>query len=108
MLFNRIKRAIDRYHLLEKGERLIVGVSAGVDSMVLLHLLNGFRQEFELSLIIAHIHHGLRPVESEREAELVQQVSVRLGLRDKVSSQSPTARSRGSGNTPTSRDCSPR
>ncbi|OGP77656.1 MAG: tRNA lysidine(34) synthetase TilS [Deltaproteobacteria bacterium RBG_16_49_23] len=80
MLVEQVRRAIDRYRLLERGDRVIVGVSAGVDSMVLLHLLNGFRQEFELSLIIAHIHHGLRPVESEREAELVQQVSVRLGL----------------------------
>src|SRR3989304_3345534 len=80
MLFNRIKRAIDRYHLLEKGERLIVGVSAGVDSMVLLHLLNAYREAFDLSLIIAHINHGLRPEESEREAELVHKESERLGL----------------------------
>jgi tRNA(Ile)-lysidine synthase len=54
MLFNQIKRTIDRYHLLEKGDRLIVGVSAGVDSMVLLHLLNTLRKAFDLSLIVAH------------------------------------------------------
>jgi len=80
MLFEQVRRTIDHYHLLEKGDRVIVGVSAGVDSMVLLHLLNAFRQEFDLFLIVAHIHHGLRPVESEREAELVQKESVRLGL----------------------------
>jgi len=80
MLFNRIKRAIDRYHLLEKGERLIVGVSAGVDSMVLLHLLNAYREAFDLSLIVAHVNHGLRPGESEKEAELVEKESAGLGL----------------------------
>jgi len=80
MLFEQVRRTIDHYHLLEKGDRVIVGVSAGVDSMVLLHLLNAFRQEFDLFLIVAHIHHGLRPVESEREAELVQKESVRFGL----------------------------
>lgn len=80
MLFEQVRRTIDHYRLLEKGDRVIMGVSAGVDSMVLLHLLNAFRQEFDLFLIVAHIHHGLRPVESEKEAELVQKESVRLGL----------------------------
>jgi tRNA(Ile)-lysidine synthase len=80
MLFSQIKRAIAHYHLLEKGDRLIVGVSAGVDSMVLLHLLNAYRKTFDLSLIVAHVNHGLRPVESEREAALVQKESARFGL----------------------------
>jgi tRNA(Ile)-lysidine synthase len=59
---------------------LIVGVSAGVDSMVLLHLLNTCQEAFHLSLIVAHVNHGLRPEESEREAELVRKESERLGL----------------------------
>ncbi len=80
MLLNEIKRAIDRYRLVEQGDRLIVGVSGGVDSMVLLHLLNACREAFELSLIVAHVNHGLRPAESEREAELVQKEAARLGL----------------------------
>lgn len=80
MLFNQIKRAIDCHHLVEKGDRLIVGVSGGVDSMVLLHLLDACREAFDLSLIVAHVNHGLRPVESEKEAELVQKEAARLGL----------------------------
>jgi tRNA(Ile)-lysidine synthase len=80
MLLDHIKRTINQYHLLDKGDRLIVGVSAGVDSMVLLHLLNAFRQEFDLSLIVAHVNHGLRPKESEEEAELVKRESERFGL----------------------------
>ncbi len=80
MLFDRVKRTIDRYCLLEKGDGLIVGVSGGVDSMVLLHLLNACRVTFDLSLIVAHVNHGFRPEESEREAELVQKESARLRL----------------------------
>jgi len=80
MLFKQVKRTIDRYHLLKKDDRLIVGVSAGVDSMVLLHLLNAFREAFNFSLIVAHVNHGLRPEESEKEAELVQKESEQLGL----------------------------
>jgi tRNA(Ile)-lysidine synthase len=68
MLFNQVKRTIDHYHLLEKGDRLIVGVSGGVDSMVLLHLLNAYREVLDLSLIVAHVNHGLRPEESVKDS----------------------------------------
>jgi tRNA(Ile)-lysidine synthase len=80
MLLDQVKRTVDLYHLLEKGDRVIVGVSGGMDSMVLLHVLNTYRQAFDLSLIVAHVNHGLRPDESGREADLVQKESERLGL----------------------------
>ena len=57
-----------------------MGVSAGVDSMVLLHVLNAFRRDLELSLIVAHVNHGLRPAAAEKEAELVRHTSEDLGL----------------------------
>src|SRR4030067_2259905 len=80
MLLYRLKRAIERHHLLDQDDRVIVGVSGGVDSMVLLHLLNAYREELNLFLIEAYVNHGLRPGESEREAELVRNESSRLGL----------------------------
>jgi tRNA(Ile)-lysidine synthase len=79
-LFVQVKRTIDRYQLLNRDDRLIVGVSGGVDSMVLLHLLNAYRKELNLFLIAAYVNHGLRPEESEKEAELVRNESNRLGL----------------------------
>jgi tRNA(Ile)-lysidine synthase len=80
MVLDQFKRAIDCQRLVEKGDRLIVGVSGGVDSMVLLHLLFACREAFDLSLIVAHVNHGLRPAESEKEAELVENEAARLGL----------------------------
>ncbi|OGP88847.1 MAG: tRNA lysidine(34) synthetase TilS [Deltaproteobacteria bacterium RBG_16_48_10] len=80
MLFKRVQKTIGRYHLLGGGDRVVLGVSGGVDSMVLLHLLYNLREEFSLSLIVAHVNHGLRPNESKKEAELVERESNRLGL----------------------------
>jgi len=80
MLLHRVKRTIDHYQLLNQGDRLVVGVSAGVDSMVLLHLLNTCRQTLNLSLIVAYVNHGLRPNESEKEADLIQKECERLRL----------------------------
>ena len=80
MLVSRVKRTIDHYHLLNQGDRVVLGVSAGVDSMVLLHLLNACSQTFNLSLVVAYVNHGLRPSESEQEADLVQKECERLRL----------------------------
>ena len=79
MLLDKVKKTMGRYHLLNKGDRLITGVSGGVDSAVLLYLLNACRQEFEISLVVAHVNHGLRPKEAEKEAEVVQREAERLG-----------------------------
>jgi tRNA(Ile)-lysidine synthase len=80
MLFRRVKKTIDRYHLLDRDDRVVAAISGGVDSMVMLYLLNEARKDFGLSLIVGHVNHGLRPDESKKEAELVEQESTRLGL----------------------------
>ena len=80
MMFNRVKQTIERHHLLDRGDQVVVGVSGGIDSMVLLHLLHSLCEDFALSLIVAHVNHGFRPEESKREAELVEKESTRLGL----------------------------
>ena len=46
-------------------EKVVVAVSAGVDSVVLLHLLNELPREMKPSLHVAHINHQLcRTVET--------------------------------------------
>lgn len=79
-LLRKVKRTIDQYHLLEKDDRLIVGVSGGIDSMVLLYILNTLRQKYNLSIIVAHLNHGLRPEEAYQEASLVRKETEKFGF----------------------------
>lgn len=58
---------------------VVVGVSGGVDSMVLLDLLSHFARQRGLRLTVAHAHHGLRGVAADGDAEMVRQVTVRWG-----------------------------
>lgn len=48
-----------------RGRRLAVGLSGGVDSVVLLHVLRVLAPEFGYRLSAAHVHHGLSPHASE-------------------------------------------
>ena len=46
---------------LKPGSKLLVAVSGGVDSMVLLDVLDRLRGELQVRLHAAHLDHGLRP-----------------------------------------------
>ena len=56
----QVRETIDDHKLLRKGERVIVGVSGGPDSVVLLTVLNALRYELGITLHAAHLNHQLR------------------------------------------------
>ena len=61
------------------GRPILLGFSGGADSTALLHLMLQCRQFFPIELILAHVDHRWRE-ESTREAEMLQQMSQRLGI----------------------------
>lgn len=58
--------------MLGRGERVILAVSGGVDSMVMLHLLLCLRARYHVSLHVAHLNHDLRGTESAEAADFVR------------------------------------
>ncbi len=62
------------------GECLIVGVSGGVDSMVLLHLVRELSRELPIRVIAAHLNHTLRGKESERDERFVRETCSAWGI----------------------------
>lgn len=66
--------------MLQPGDRVIVAVSGGPDSVCLLDVLYGLKDDLELELVIAHFNHGLRPGEDEAETQFVSSLAVSLGL----------------------------
>jgi len=70
-LLNQVRRTIEKYGLLTAGDRIVVGVSGGPDSLCLLHVLLRMREQYHLRLHVAHLHHGARGAEADADAEFV-------------------------------------
>jgi tRNA(Ile)-lysidine synthase len=67
--------------LLRPGQFILVAVSGGLDSMVLLTLLHELSRRTNWRLIVAHLNHQLRGRSSDEDEKLVSRVAERLGLR---------------------------
>lgn len=79
-LQKRVKAFVLRHRLFQSGERVVVGVSGGPDSLCLLHLLAGLQKQLGVELMAAHLDHGLRPESAQEEAGYVQEVCSHLGV----------------------------
>lgn len=66
--------------LFSPGDHLVVGVSGGPDSMALLHVLSRLASTLDITMVVAHADHGLRPEAARFEEELVQREAAALGL----------------------------
>ena len=79
-LLQAILRTIQRHNLFTPGDAVLAGVSGGPDSVALLHLLLRLAERFPLTLGIAHLNHGLRGDDSDRDARFVAELASTLNL----------------------------
>ncbi|MCK8816999.1 tRNA lysidine(34) synthetase TilS [Natroniella sulfidigena] len=74
-LLTKVKETINRYGLLSTGDRVLVAVSGGPDSLALLHILKRLKKDYDLDLHIFHLDHMLRGEEAIADAEFVKQIA---------------------------------
>ncbi|SPE54679.1 tRNA(Ile)-lysidine synthase [Verrucomicrobia bacterium] len=71
LLLSQIEKNIHSKGLLRPGQRLVVAVSGGLDSMVLLWLLSELSSKSGWRLTVAHLNHSLRGRSSDADQRLV-------------------------------------
>ena len=65
-----LKQFIKRNNLSLKSQTVCIGISTGVDSTVLLHLLLSLKDELDLNIILCHVNHKKR-AQSEIEEQYI-------------------------------------
>lgn len=79
MILDAVKNTIKRYRLINRNDKVVIGVSGGPDSVALLYILNSLKKELRLSLHIAHLDHGLRK-DSDKDAAFVKELAEKLKI----------------------------
>ncbi|WP_129409889.1 tRNA lysidine(34) synthetase TilS [Marinitoga lauensis] len=62
-----VLRFIRKYNMYEEGDRVLLGVSGGRDSMVMMDILFKLKDNLSISLGVAHFNHSLRDTADEEE-----------------------------------------
>lgn len=66
-LQEKVGAYIRHHRLILPGERVLLGLSGGMDSVCLFHVLRALQKEFSFTLEAAHLNHMLRPGEAEKD-----------------------------------------
>lgn len=92
-MFEKVWQFIEVHQLLEPHDRVLIAVSGGIDSMVLLDVVCRLQEKYELKLHVAHLDHQLRP-ESPEDAAFVAEQAKSLQLPCTVASRNVNALSK--------------
>lgn len=64
---------IQQHHMIQQGDRIVLGFSGGPDSVALLHLLLEYREKAAFELCALHVNHNLRGEEALRDADFTKE-----------------------------------
>ncbi len=78
--FGAVRKAMSRVPLVPAGQRIIVAVSGGLDSMVLLDVLQRLALVYDWKLVVAHYNHQLRGRSSDADERFVREAASGVGL----------------------------
>ena len=79
MFEDKILETISKYNMIKSGEKVVVAVSGGPDSMALLNALINLKEKLQCELIVAHVNHMIRSV-ADSETEYVKEFCKSKGI----------------------------
>lgn len=79
MLLEKVHDYIDKYNMIENGDKIVIGVSGGADSICLLLVLIELKKFYDISLFVCHINHGIR-LEAKHDEDFVKDICKRENI----------------------------
>ncbi len=73
-LLNKIKETIETQQLLVPGDRVLIALSGGADSVCLFKALQKLQKQWQITLVAAHVHHGLRGKDADADEAFVRKL----------------------------------
>lgn len=86
MIINKVRKTIKEHKMLSKGDRIVVGISGGPDSVCLLTLLQKLQDEWDIFIHAAYLNHQIRKKEVQQETDFVKKLADRLNIKITIKS----------------------
>lgn len=67
MLEKKVLQTINKYHLIEENDHIVLGVSGGPDSTCLFHIFLELQKQINFTFVVCHINHKIREEADEDE-----------------------------------------
>lgn len=67
MLEEKVLETINKYHLIEENDHIVLGVSGGPDSTCLFHIFLELQKQIKFTFVVCHINHKIREEADEDE-----------------------------------------
>ncbi len=71
----KAEKILRKYGLPEPGEKIVIGLSGGADSVALFRVMLSLARKYAWELIVVHVEHGIRGSAALADAEWVQKLS---------------------------------
>jgi tRNA(Ile)-lysidine synthase len=75
-----VRKTIYKNNMLQTGDKIVVGVSGGPDSLCLLHVLKDLCEDYGCSLYAAHLNHKFRGEAADADAVFVGEICREWGV----------------------------
>ena len=79
-MINKVKAFVIENNLIENGDKVLVALSGGPDSVCLLNILFELRREFNIEIAAAHVNHMLRGDEAFKDEEYARDMCNNLNI----------------------------
>jgi len=79
-LEQKVLKFIDEKNLIGKDDKILVGLSGGPDSVLLLHILIKYSKRFRIKLGAVHINHMIRGNEADSDEQFCRDLAGRLNI----------------------------
>lgn len=68
----KVKETIKKYNLINPGDKIILGVSGGPDSIAMLDILRQLESKLDFEIYVVHINHSIRGKDADEDEEYVK------------------------------------
>lgn len=77
---DKVFKYIKENSMIDEGDKVLVALSGGPDSICLLHILNSLKTKLNIEILAAHVNHCLRGESANKDEEFARKFCEDLGI----------------------------